>query len=254
MPKDRNPRRRPETERRRPDARRGFRWRWLAYLLPILLVAAGTYGLLRSPWLSVRTVRVAGAGNLDRAAVAEISGLEGKSMLALPLEDARRKLLAIPQVKSVSFRRSWPDEVVIAVKERQPAAFWSVSGRDYPVDEEGVVLAAGAPDGPAPRIVETGSEREMAPGDRVPAEALTLARRVLEEAPRFLNRNVEQFEYRAGVGLTADFAGGLRVTFGDERAYEYKVAVLAELLETLSAEGKPPKAVDLRFGDRVTYE
>jgi len=254
LPKDRNPRRRPEAKGRRPDARRRLHWRWLVYFFPILLVAAGTYGLLRSPWLAVREVRVAGAVNLDRAAVAELSGLQGRSMLALPLGDARRKLLAIPQVKSVSFSRSWPDGLVIKVKEREPAAFWSVAGRDYPVDDEGVVLAAGAPDGPAPRIVEIGSDREMAPGDRVPADALMLARRMLEEAPRFLNRNVEQFEYRAGVGLTADFEGGLRATFGDERAYEYKVAVLAELLEMLSAQGKTPKAVDLRFGERVTYE
>jgi hypothetical protein len=54
--------------------------------------------------------------------------------------------------------------------------------------------------------------------------------------------------------VTAVFHGGMRVTFGDERSYEYKVAVLAELLDNLSVQGETPETVDLRFGERVTYE
>ncbi len=46
----------------------------------------------------------------------------------------------------------------------------------------------------------------------------------------------------------------MRVTFGDDRAYDYKVAVLSTLLTQLSAKGRTPQAVDLRFGERVTYE
>ena len=57
-----------------------------------------------------------------------------------------------------------------------------------------------------------------------------------------------------GVGVTAVFRGGMRVTFGDERSYEYKVAVLAELLGNLTLQGVTPEMVDLRFGERVTYE
>ena len=33
-----------------------------------------------------------------------------------------------------------------------------------------------------------------------------------------------------------------------------KVAVLAKLLDQLSAQGVKPRAIDLRFGERVTYE
>ncbi len=44
------------------------------------------------------------------------------------------------------------------------------------------------------------------------------------------------------------------MTFGDERSYEYKVAVLSKLLDQLKAQGRTPQAVDLRFGERVTYE
>jgi hypothetical protein len=94
----------------------------------------------------------------------------------------------------------------------------------------------------------------MGAGDRVHPDAIALALRIQSESPRFLGQSVNELEYRAGVGVTAVLANGLRVTFGDERSYEYKVAVLAKLLDQLSAQGVKPRAVDLRFGERVTYE
>lgn len=255
MPKDRSPRRRPETTaRQNQKLQRRFRWRLLLALLPIVLVAGGTYVALRSPYLTVRDVRVEGTQSLDQASLVAISGLEGKSMLSLPLAKAREQLLAIPAVKSATITRNWPNHVTITVEERVPVAFWSVGGHDYPVDEDGVVLSSGAPDGPAPRIVEVGNNRVIAPGDRVHPDAIALARRIMTESPRFLGESVQQLEYEADVGVTVVFDRGMRVTFGDERSYEYKIAVLSALLDDLTAQGYTPKSVDLRFGERVTYE
>jgi cell division protein FtsQ len=204
--------------------------------------------------LTARNVRVAGAQTLDHAGLVELSGLEGESMLRLPLDNARSRILEVPQVRSVVIKRSWPQTVTIHVEERRPFAFWSVDGRDYTVDAEGVVLAAGVPDGPAPRIVEPGGNRVMGPGDRVHPDAIALAARITAEAPRFLGQTVRELEFKPDVGLTAVFGNGMRVTFGDERSYDYKVAVLSKLLEQLSTRGVTPRAVDLRFGERVTYE
>jgi len=257
--KDRIPRRRPEAKsqgNRRPH--RGLRWhipwRLLLAALPIVLVAAGSYAALRSPLFTVQAVTVEGARSLDQASLVEISGLDGQSMLTLPVGDARRRLLALPAVRSVDVHREWPDRVVIAVVERVPVAFWSVAGHDFPVDEDGVVLSAGAPDGPAPRIVEVTQGRVLVPGDRVHPDAIAFGRRIMAESPRFLDANVAELEYEAGIGVTVIFDGGLRVTFGDDRSYDYKIAVLSELLLDLSSQGIQPSAVDLRFGERVTYE
>ena len=75
------------------------------------------------------------------------------------------------------------------------------------------------------------------------------------ESPKILGQSVDILEYRPGIGVTAVFSSGMRVTFGDERSYEYKVAVLSNLLTDLQARGvAQPRAVDLRFGERVTYE
>jgi cell division protein FtsQ len=253
VPQDRSPRRRPETTTP-ARKRRGVRWRFFLALLPIALVAALTYVALRSSYLTVQQIKVEGTQTLDQASLAQLSDLEGASMLRLPTDQARENLLAIPSVRSVSFERSWPHTITMKVEERTPVAFWSVSGHDYVVDEEGVVIAAGAPDGPAPRIVEIADGKTLSPGDRVHPDAVAFARRIMAESPRFLDENVDVLEYRAGVGVTVVFNGGLRVTFGDERSYEYKIAVLSQLLDKLTKQGVAPKTVDLRFGERVTYE
>jgi len=223
-------------------------------LLPLVFAAAGTYAALRSDFLSVKDIRVEGARTLDQAALAQISGLHGQSMLTLPVEAAERRLMAVAAIRRVDIERDWPNAVTIRVQERVPAALWSVAGHDFPVDEEGVVLEGGAPDGPIPRIVEVTPGRVINPGDRVHPDAIAFARRISAEAPRTLEARVAQLEYEAGVGVTVIFEDGLRVTFGDDRSYEYKVAVLSELLLDLANKGIHPSAVDLRFGERVTYE
>src|SRR3970040_1804152 len=102
------------------------RLRWLLTVLPILFVAAGTYYVLNSPWLTVQEVRIRGTESLDQASLIEIAGLEGRSRFGLPVDGARARLTSLPQIKSVSIERDWPDGVTITVEERLPAAFWSV--------------------------------------------------------------------------------------------------------------------------------
>lgn len=255
MLEDRIPRRRPKTKHKHHSSTpRKLRWSWVFAGFSLILAGISTYFLIHSPVFTVDSVRVQGADTLDQQALVEISGLMGQSMLRLPLDQAREQLKALPQVKSVTFERKWPRAVVINLEERVPYAFWSVGERDYIVDVEGVVLAAGAPSGPAPRIVEPDATRIMGPGDRVHPDALALAARIARESPRFLGQSVQVLEYRPGIGVTAVFTSGMRVTFGDERSYDYKVSVLAKLLDQLAARGTTPRAVDLRFGERVTYE
>jgi cell division septal protein FtsQ len=227
----------------------------------IALAAGLTYAAIRLPLFRVQQVRVTGAETLDQQALVELSGLRDQSMLRLDLAAAKKRLLAIPQVRAVDFSRDWPNRVTLHVSEREPWGFWSVGGKDYPVDYDGVVLVVGAPSQASTRIVEPDVNRVMGPGDRVDPDAIALADRIFRESPQVLGRSVTELEYKAGVGITAIFANPargsgqpLRVTFGDDRAYEYKMSVLSTLLGQLSAKGKTPRAVDLRFGERVTYE
>jgi cell division protein FtsQ len=224
-------------------------------LFPVAVVAGLTYAAIQSPLLTAQSFNVKGADTLDRQAVIDISGLKGSSLLDLPVGDAQARLREIPQIKSVSITRTFPQTVTITVQERKPAAYWSVNNREYVVDAEGYVLNSGVPDGPAPRIVEPDSNRVMGPGDRVHPDAVALALRLQEESSRIVNQSLATIEYHQDVGVSAVFSNGMRVTFGDERSYDYKVAVLTALLDKLTAQGAAmPQSIDLRFGERVTYD
>ena len=257
MSEERSPRRRTEATKRPKTTRRlnpGI-LRWFLLVVPIVFVAVGTYVVINSPLLRVQEIEVTGAQTLDVAELGVITGLKDQSMLMLDVDQAYKNILALPQVRSVSLEREWPNSVSLQITEREPAALWTVGGRDYAVAEDGTVLAGGAPSGPAPHVFEPESNRVMGLGDRVHPDAIALAMRVFKESPRFIGQGVQQLEYRPDVGVTAVFQNGMRVTFGDERAYEYKVAVLSSLLDQIAAaKQRAPRNVDLRFGERVTYD
>lgn len=256
MSEDRTPRQRPKTmtrRQKRPYGRK-FRWPWLLPFLPVVLGVMLTIVLLNSPLLTVQQVEVEGTHSLSQDAIVEASGIQGASMFRLPREEATERLLAIPSVRDVSFARSWPNSLTITVEERQPAVLWSLNGRDYLVDAEGIVLGEAPAPGELPRVLDVTPDLTLDTGDRVQPDAVAFARRIVAESPGMLAENVMTMEYSAGIGVTVTFQDGLRVTFGDERSYDYKMAVLSQLLDQLDAQGVHPQAVDLRFGERVTYE
>jgi cell division protein FtsQ len=257
MAEDRSPRRRTEAPKP-PKTHRRLNpsiLRWFLLVVPIVFVGVGTYVVINSSLLRVQDIEIKGAETLDASQLGEITGLKDQSMLVLDVDKAYKNVLSLPQVKSVSLEREWPNAVTLTITEREPAALWTVANRDYAVAEDGTVLAGGAPAGPAPHVYEPNSNRIMGLGDRVHPDAIALAMRIYRESPQFIGQGVQQLEYRPDIGVTAVFQNGMRVTFGDDRAYDYKVAVLTNLLDQLaSSKQRPPRTVDLRFGERVTYD
>ena len=260
MPKDRSPRRRPETQSHHPrDLAEAFRWsvpwRWVFTVVPLLLVAGVTYAALNSSLLSVQEVKVEGTRSLDQASLAQISGLRGKSMLTLPEDAARRRLLAIPAVRSVSITREWPNAITITVDERD-ACRLLVRRRPRLPRRPGRCRAQ-LPARPMARRRASSRSRQGRVWSRATACTRTPSRLPSASWPSrraSWARASQSWNTEAGVGVTAVFDGGLRVTFGDERSYDYKIAVLSALLDQLDSKGIQPTAVDLRFGERVTYE
>jgi cell division protein FtsQ len=122
LPKDRSPRRRPKTKRQEIRLPTGAAWRIVVAALPLLLVAVGTFFLLRSSVLTVKHVQVRGTETLDNQSLIDIAGLKGRSMIDLPESQMRSRLMEVPQVKSVKVSRSWPQTVVLKIEEREAAA------------------------------------------------------------------------------------------------------------------------------------
>ena len=131
----------------------GFRWRlWL------LLAAAGMIGVSTAmAALKVRqfvvtdprfalsrdagSLTVSGLQYTPRSKVLRIFSDDfDHSIFSAPLEERRRRLLAIDWVEEASVSRAWPDRLAVRIQERKPVAFVLLHATVLLIDAHGVLL------------------------------------------------------------------------------------------------------------------
>ncbi len=230
----------------------------LGGLLVASLFAAALW-MYHSPYLTVDDVTIRGASEIPAHQIAAAAALDGDSAFGLDIEGAERRVAALPKVRSARIERHGWTGVEIFIEERTPWGSWQINDVNVPIDIDGYVLDGGpAPDG-SPVIVEVQPERVINAGDRLDPGAVQLAARLMKESQTAFGRPVLALVYRQSAGLTAvlgspDIDGkALWVTFGDSRDYDYKVASLYVLLEQAKQQDLALNAVDLRFGDRLSF-
>jgi cell division protein FtsQ len=146
----------------REKARPPFRWRlwltafaWCAVFMSSALAArqAHRYVLGDAQFifssedrgaLILQGVNYAARGKLLRV----FAGDYGRSIFAVPLDERRRRLLAVDWVEDAAVSRIWPNRLLVRITERQPVAFVSLpfhsgsgsAARFLLVDAQGVLL------------------------------------------------------------------------------------------------------------------
>ena len=83
-----------------------------------------------------------------RQTAARIRRRLGRSIFAVPLDERRRRLLAVDWVEDAAVSRVWPNRLLVRITERQPVAFVSLplhrssgsAARFLLVDAQGVLL------------------------------------------------------------------------------------------------------------------
>jgi cell division protein FtsQ len=97
--------------------------------------------------------RIAGSSNIQAAGLAELSRADlmpvfgediGRNVFFVPLKERRRELEQIPWVEHATVMRVLPDQIRVAVVERQPVAFTQHGQTIGLVDANGVLLAMAA--------------------------------------------------------------------------------------------------------------
>lgn len=234
---------------------RRIRGRRILGALAVFALVFGALALYLSPLLRVQQVEVAGTATLDPAEVSRLASLQGQSMLRLDAEGAVGRIGFLPMVASVEIERSWPQTVRIHVKEREPWGYWQVGEDRYVIDAEGVVLQAEAraPDG-APAIIDLSNPVRLFPGDRVDYDSVALARALMTRVPAEMALYIARVEYSPASGLTVTTDAGYRVVLGDSQNLEYKLAVWRKIEEELGRDAMAGHVLDLRFGDRPSFQ
>jgi cell division protein FtsQ len=93
--------------------------------------------------------RIAGAGNIQAAGLSEVGRAQmlpvfgediGRNIFFVPLKERRKQLEQIPWVERATVMRLLPDQIRVAVVERQPVAFTRQGQQIGLVDASGVLL------------------------------------------------------------------------------------------------------------------
>src|SRR5271157_5861120 len=133
---------------------RGFNWR--LWLVVVVLGAAGVSTAvagfkvrqyaLTDPQFMLSSNRpdaltIQGLNYASRTKVQRVfAGDFDQSIFSVPLEERRRRLLAIDWVEDASVSRIWPDRLLVRIRERKPVAFVLFRSGVLLIDAHGVLL------------------------------------------------------------------------------------------------------------------
>ena len=208
-------------------------WRVAFFALALAgLAGFAAWALFGSQLLAVRSVVVSGTHLVPASEVLAIAGVEpGTPLIHVNTGQIAARVDAIRQVRSAQVTRSWPDRVVIVVRERTPALAVPAPGGGFDlVDPAGViVLWAATKPGDLP-LYPAIAPVTLLRGD----PDLGAAAAVLGELPAGLRRSVESVTAPSPDQVTLQLAGGITVVWGGTGRASAKSEELGVLMRTHS--------------------
>jgi cell division protein FtsQ len=217
---------------RRPKARRP-RARWLAVLL--LLAAMGvaggaTWAVFDWSLFAVRSVVVTGTRLVPESEVLAVAGVRpGTPLIRVSTARVAARVLTITQVQGVQVTKTWPDRVVIAVRERTSALAVALPGGGFDlIDPNGVIVqsAATRPAG-LPLYTTTAAASSLRGDPDVAAAAAVLA-----ALPASLRSSVTSVIVPSPDQVTLSLGSGVTILWGGADDAAAKAKELAILMQT----------------------
>jgi cell division protein FtsQ len=192
------------------------------------LAAAAGWVLFGSSLLVVRSVTVSGTYLVPRSEVLAASGVvPGTPLIRVNTARAAARIEKISQVSSAQVTRSWPNRLVIVVRERTPALVMPAYGGGYDIaDADGVVLK---------RVTRRPADLPLYPtvapeGALRGNPDLAAAVAVLSELPAEMRRSVISVTAPYPDQVTLRLAGGITVLWGDTGRAAAKARALTVLM------------------------
>ena len=210
------------------------RRRWpvvVAVLAVACLIGGAAWALLGSRLLAVRSVIVTGTHLVPKAEVLKVAGVRlGTPLIRVNTSQIAARVATIRQVQGVQVTRSWPDRILIAVRERTPVlAVTAPDGGFDLVDPDGVtVLWAARRPSRLPLFVLTTGAIDSLSGDPDVAAAAG----VLAELPAPLHRSVISITAPSPDQVSLNLSNGITILWGSVADASAKAKELALLMRT----------------------
>lgn len=211
-------------------------WRTaFAALAVIGLVAGVAWVLFGSPLLVVRSVAVTGTHLVPAGQVRAAADIPtGLPLIRVDTAAAAGRIERIAQVRSAQVSRSWPDRIVITVRERTPvlavpvpASVSAAGGYDL-VGGSGVIIRWSRTRPPGMPLYRAAGAPATLRGNAGLAAAVT----VLHEIPRTIARSVAAVSAPGPQAVTLRLANGVTIVWGGTGRASAKARELAILMRT----------------------
>lgn len=219
--------------RSRPRQTRRRRARWVALLL--LLTAMGlaggvTWALYDSSLFAVRSVTVTGTRLVPESEVLAVAGVRpGTPLIRVSTARVAARVLTITQVQGVQVTKTWPDRVVIAVRERTSALAVALPGGGFDlIDADGVIVQSAATRPAGLPLFTTTAAASSLRGDPDVAAAAA----VLGELPASLRSSVASVIAPSPDQVTLSLGSGVTILWGGADDAAAKARELAILMQT----------------------
>lgn len=221
----------------------GVWWTWHRGWGPALIAETHTrmIALSAEAGLTVKDVLVEGRRETPKARLLAALGVErGTPILTFDPHAARRRVEALPWVRSAAIERLLPDTVLLRLEERSPLALWQRDGSFTLIDDAGEVIPDASPHRFGDLVVVI--------GDDAPRHAAGLLE-LLGQAPALMSR-VKAAVRIGGRRWNLVLDNGIDVQL-PEQAPTQAWQRLAEYEKSHKVLDKDVEAVDLRLPDRL---
>ena len=209
------------------------------YILPIILLMFGAWHLyhelLKSPYLAIKEIKIAGNRKVSMAEVLELAGVNvGDNLLKVDVAEIKKSVKLNPWISEVSVARNFPDRINIEIKERKPIAFINLDGL-YFVDETGIIFKKISLEDELDLPVITGLKREDieegAKTSELAIQAVNLLH-ILAKKGIFANEELSEINVDKTYGLTLyTMQQGTRIELG-EGEFTDKIARLERVINS----------------------
>jgi cell division protein FtsQ len=208
--------------RRRDPWRAGF-----FVALALALLGAAAWAVFGPILLVVRHQEVTGNHLVPAAEVVAAAGIRpGTPLVSVDTAAAARRVEQIAQVLTATVSRSWPDAVVISVRERIPALAVPAGGGFALIDGDGVTVGWAARRPAALPVLKS------PPAQLHGNSGIRAAVTVLGKLPRPLRQLIQAVSAPAPATVTFWLRGGTIVLWGGAGQTPAKAAELSVLLRT----------------------
>ena len=218
--------------RRRPPARSRRRRRRLAAVVALAAMAmagAAAWALLGSGLFAVRTFVITGTHLVpDSEVLAAADVRPGTPLIQVNTAQVAARVLTIRQVVGVQVSTSWPNRVVIVVRERTAALAVALPGGGFDlIDGDGVVLRQTQARPPGLPLYATAAASALAGDPSVAAAAA-----VLGELPASIRSAVTSVTAAGPDQVTLQLRSGVTILWGGAEDAAAKAQELTVLMTT----------------------